>query len=48
VLGASVDLKAGVVEYEGRETWVRPFPISIDYDWWASLARVSKWGGGEP
>jgi trehalose 6-phosphate synthase len=38
VLGASVDLKAGVVEYEGRETWVRPFPISIDYDWWAGLA----------
>jgi alpha,alpha-trehalose-phosphate synthase [UDP-forming] len=39
VLGASVDRKAGVVEYEGRETWVRPFPISIDYDWWASLAN---------
>lgn len=38
VLGASVDTKAGVVEYEGRETWVRPFPISIDYDWWAGLA----------
>jgi trehalose 6-phosphate synthase len=38
VLGASVDLKAGIVAYEGRETWVRPFPISIDYDWWASLA----------
>jgi trehalose 6-phosphate synthase len=42
VLGASVDLKAGVVEYEGRETWVRPFPISIDYDWWASLARQRR------
>jgi trehalose 6-phosphate synthase len=39
VLGASVDLKAGVIEYEGRETWVRPFPISIDYSWWARLAR---------
>jgi trehalose 6-phosphate synthase len=38
-LGASVDYKAGVVEYEGRETRVRPFPISIDYDWWGSLAR---------
>lgn len=37
-LGASVDYKAGVVEYEGHETWVRPFPISIDYDWWANLA----------
>ena len=42
VLGASVDLKAGVVEYEGRETWVRPFPISIDYDWWAGLARQRR------
>jgi trehalose 6-phosphate synthase len=42
VLGASVDPKAGVVEYDGRETWVRPFPISIDYDWWASLARQRR------
>jgi trehalose 6-phosphate synthase len=42
VLGANVDLKAGVVEYEGRETWVRPFPISIDYDWWAGLARQRR------
>jgi alpha,alpha-trehalose-phosphate synthase [UDP-forming] len=42
LLGASVDLKAGVVEYEGRETWVRPFPISIDYDWWAGLARQRR------
>jgi alpha,alpha-trehalose-phosphate synthase [UDP-forming] len=42
VLGASIDLKAGVVEYQGRETWVRPFPISIDYDWWASLASQRR------
>jgi alpha,alpha-trehalose-phosphate synthase [UDP-forming] len=42
VLGANVDLKAGVVEYDGRETWVRPFPISIDYDWWAGLARQRR------
>jgi alpha,alpha-trehalose-phosphate synthase [UDP-forming] len=39
VLGASVDYKAGVVEYAGRETWVRPFPISIDAAWWTRLAR---------
>jgi alpha,alpha-trehalose-phosphate synthase [UDP-forming] len=39
VLSASVDYKAGVVEYKGRETWVRPFPISIDYAWWTRLAR---------
>ena len=37
-LGATVDYKAGVVEYAGRTTWVRPFPISIDYDWWQSAA----------
>jgi trehalose 6-phosphate synthase len=42
VLGVSVDLKAGVVEYGGRETWVRSFPISIDYDWWAGLARQRR------
>ena len=44
-LGASVEGKAGVVEYEGRETRVHPFPISIDYDWWAHLAsgrRVAR------
>jgi alpha,alpha-trehalose-phosphate synthase [UDP-forming] len=42
VLGANVDMKVGVVEYEGRETWVRPFPISIDYDSWASLASQRR------
>ena len=42
VLGVDVDLKAGMVEYEGRETWVRSFPISIDYDWWAGLARQRR------
>jgi trehalose 6-phosphate synthase len=43
-LGAGVDYKAGVVEYEGRETWIRPFPISIDAAWWASLARGRRVG----
>jgi len=45
VLGASVDYKAGVVACEGRDTWVRPFPISIDYAWWTRLAysrRVAR------
>jgi len=42
VLGVSVDHKAGVVEYEGREVWVRPFPISIDYDWWSNLASSRR------
>lgn len=44
-LGANVDYKAGVVEYAGHETWVRPFPISIDYDWWQGVAtgrRVAR------
>jgi trehalose 6-phosphate synthase/phosphatase len=39
VLGASVDDKAGVVAYAGRDTWVRPFPMSIDDAWWTNLAR---------
>jgi len=45
VLGASVDYKAGVVTYAGRETWVGTFPISIDYAWWTRLAsgrRVTR------
>ncbi|MBI3325170.1 MAG: trehalose-6-phosphate synthase [Nitrospinae bacterium] len=44
VLGASVDHKGGLVEYIGRETWVRPFPISIDYDWWAGPASHRRAG----
>jgi len=38
VLGASVDYDTGVVEYQGRKTWVRAFPISIDAAWWTRLA----------
>jgi trehalose 6-phosphate synthase len=38
-LGAHVDATAGMVEYGGHVTWVRPFPISIDYDWWVQQAR---------
>jgi len=38
-LGAQVDAAAGMVEYAGHVTWVRPFPISIDYDAWVQLAR---------
>lgn len=38
LLGASVDYDTGVVEYQGRTTWVRAFPISIDYAWWTRLA----------
>jgi trehalose-6-phosphate synthase len=44
VLGAHVDYKAGLVEYGGRETSVRPFPISIDYDWWTHLASERRVG----
>jgi alpha,alpha-trehalose-phosphate synthase [UDP-forming] len=44
VLGALVDYKAGLVEYGGRETSVRPFPISIDYDWWTHLASERRVG----
>jgi len=38
-LGVRVDHNAGVVAYEGRDIWVRPFPMSIDYDWWSQVAR---------
>lgn len=38
VLGAHVDYAAGMAVYRGHTTWVRPFPISIDYDWWVGLA----------
>jgi trehalose 6-phosphate synthase len=44
VLGAGVDHKTGMVEYGGREIWVRPFPISIDYDSWWSLASSRRVG----
>ena len=30
VLGAEADEEKGVVRYEGRETWARAYPISID------------------
>ena len=41
-LGAQVDATTGMVEYAGHVTWVRPFPISIDYDAWDHLARGQR------
>src|SRR5262244_4600848 len=41
-LGAQVDSTAGTVEYAGHVTWVRPFPISIDYDAWEQLAQGQR------
>jgi len=41
-LGAQVDASTGMVEYAGHVTWVRPFPISIDYDAWDQLARGQR------
>jgi trehalose 6-phosphate synthase len=41
-LGAQVDMTAGTVEHAGHVTWVRPFPISIDYDAWEQLARGQR------
>ena len=29
-IGAEVDREAGVVDHDGRRTWIRPYPISID------------------
>jgi trehalose 6-phosphate synthase len=38
-LGVEVDEEEGVVKYEGREVWVRPYPISIDPNEFEELAR---------
>ncbi len=38
-LGVEVDEEEGVVAYEGREVWVRPYPISIDPNEFEELAR---------
>ena len=38
-IGAKVDREAGVVEHDGRRTWVRPYPIPIDA---AQLRKRSK------
>jgi trehalose 6-phosphate synthase len=40
-LGAEVDRVEGVVEYNGRATQVRAFPISIDVGAWERLASSS-------
>ncbi len=41
-LGAEVDEEDGVVAYEGREVWVRPYPISIDPNEFEELARSEE------
>jgi trehalose 6-phosphate synthase len=38
-LGAEADTEGGTVRYEGREVWVRAYPISIDPDEFRELAR---------
>ncbi len=42
LLGADIDEKAGVAWHEGHATVVRAFPISIDYDWWHTLASARR------
>ena len=37
-LGVEVDEQEGVIAYEGREVWVRPYPISIDPNEFEELA----------
>ncbi len=37
-LGVEVDEEEGVIAYEGREVWVRPYPISIDPNEFEELA----------
>ncbi|MBI3548201.1 MAG: trehalose-6-phosphate synthase [Elusimicrobia bacterium] len=35
----SVDLEKGIVRFEGREIWVRPYPISVDPDYVLAASR---------
>jgi trehalose 6-phosphate synthase len=39
LLGLEVDHERGVVHHEGRETWVRAYPLPIDYETTRRLAR---------
>ncbi len=38
-LGAEADVEGGVIHHEGREVWVRAYPISIDPSEFEELAR---------
>jgi len=39
VLGAEADVEKGVIHHDGREVWVRAYPISIDPSEFEELAR---------
>ncbi len=39
LLDLEVDFKAGVVQFEGREVWVRAYPLPIDYEATRAVAR---------
>ena len=39
VLGAEADVEGGVIHHNGREVWVRAYPISIDPSEFEELAR---------
>jgi len=41
-LGASVDDQTGRIEYEGRVTYARSYPIGIDYEHFSSLAGTPE------
>ena len=42
VLGIEADEEEGVIRHEGREVWVRAYPISIDPDEFEELARSEE------
>jgi len=42
LLGLDVDFGTGVVHHEGREVWVRAYPLAIDYEAMREVARSER------
>jgi trehalose 6-phosphate synthase len=42
LLALDVDFEAGIVHYDGREVWVRAYPLPIDYEATRQIARSER------
>ena len=42
LLSLDVDFDAGIVHYDGREVWVRAYPLPIDYESARTIARAER------
>jgi len=42
LLSLDVDFDAGIVHYDGREVWVRAYPLPIDYESTRTIARAER------